>query len=139
MILYDFGLVYPTFYPSLTSFNDPTVGVSNVQKNNIFLNNTLFQAYSTIFRQQIDSQSAAKLTFKPLDPQNSWFPRKVAFYQSYSCSELVQKPALSIVQAVLIGDYVFLHTSYAMLALLLAWWYKRRENGTTTFGSEVDV
>jgi hypothetical protein len=133
-VLYDFRQTTPFYYPQLSHPGADLFSYAQElpSTNNIFTNPGIFDTYNTFLRTLPNIASLGLDDFAPLTstPNNILQPKEnVTFLINYDCQELVQKSAASIVQAVLVGTFVFVQALYGGIALALGWYYKQRDQG----------
>jgi hypothetical protein len=126
--LYGLGQTTPTTYPPrmdgyspLPDFSNPT---SYPDTNNIFVNSTLFQIYSTYLRETLSPLLNLSVPeFLPLNETNKLYPQQVTFVRTYDCQERTLKSGW--VFSVFAVDFAFASGAYT-LVLLIAGIYERR-------------
>jgi hypothetical protein len=130
--LYDFGEVAPTYYnyttQGLPNFTAPLPSKST---NNIFVNETLFEIYSSYLRQTIfpflaTYEPGIELPeFLPLNDENTLHPVDMSLLRSYSCTERRPKGWVSLVISVMTADYALIFGMYHMIKWIAGWWHNR--------------
>lgn len=136
--LYDFGQLVPMTYEYTTSsvnFSSPIIYSST---NNIFLNDTLFQIYSSylrdvmmpIFRGYLPAGPLPE--FLPLDENNRLEPRTSTMLKSYSCTERERKGLFSFIFSVLAADYGLIAGGYTIMIYIAGLKQKRKDKGKST-------
>ena len=134
--LADLGQVRPTTYIrereqygiAIVDFSKPT---SYPLTNNIFINETLFEIYSSYLRTVILPFLNYSLPeFYPLDDDNHLKPVDTTFSRSYSCSERQLKTPLDFIISVLAADYVLIIGAYRLVIFIAALVQKRRPQGS---------
>jgi hypothetical protein len=105
-----------------------TNATSLLSTNNIFVNPTLFQTYGSFLQTTIQPILNYSLpNINSVDERNQLQPTSCTFLRSYSCRKLQPKRLISIIQQILVGDYVLVHASYLLICKLLGYYYKRRD------------
>jgi hypothetical protein len=137
ILLADFGQTAPTYYQySLLELPDFNYPIPYTSRNNIFVNDTLFNIYSTYLRDvifpYIRTREAGILLlpeFLPLGGNNTLEPTPKSFLRSYSCVIRQLKGAVSVAILILIADYTFIAGGYSLLLWGVGSWakYKRSE------------
>ena len=136
-LLYDVGQIQPTLYPRLSvnpSFSQET---EYSDSNNIFVNDTLFEIFTSYFRgiiiPLINVVNLDGITyptegwgFQALDSANRLEPREVAFNVAYSCTTEQLKKPLSLIISVIVADYTFINPVFGFIVLFGAWYMKRK-------------
>jgi hypothetical protein len=108
--------------PVLPDFSNPT---SYPDTNNIFVNNTLFQIYSTYLRETLSPLLNLSVPeFLPLNETNRFYPNEVTFLRSYDCQVRNLKPG--IVFSVFAVDFAFASGAYTLVLLIAGIYEKRR-------------
>jgi hypothetical protein len=123
--LYDFGQVNPTLY-NTSDQNFPFANATSLPStNNIFINPALFQTYGSFLQTTIlPILNNSPPNFNPVDEGNQLQPTNCTFLRSYSCRELQRKRLISVIQQILVADYVLAHGSYLLICKLLGYYYK---------------
>jgi hypothetical protein len=131
--LFDLGQVASTINPSTDDLNIFANSSMLPPTNSIFSNPVLFQHYfaNLIFTEYTGISDPNVIL--PLDQNNVLQPANVTFVRTYSCTQLVQKATISIVQAVLIGVWAFAHSTYALLSFILGHCCKKRGQDSVAF------
>jgi len=137
IFLFDLGQTAPTYYnwtpAALPNFTAP---VRFTSQNNIFVNDTLFQIYSSYLLETIApflkryEPSLVIPTFLPLSDNNSLNSTNQVFLRSYACVERRLKGWISATVSVLVADYAFITGFYSLFILCAGWWQRGRKNGT---------
>jgi hypothetical protein len=104
-----------SFNLSNSTFEDSTT--------NIFVNDTLFQVYSSYLREIVssfgyfydDSDLLPDAGFLPLNLSNRLQPVDTPIYQTYSCSRRQLKGTFSLIISVLASDYALLAALYTLV------------------------
>ena len=137
--LADLGQVRPTTYIrereqyglAIVDFSKPT---SYPLTNNIFINDTLFDIYSSYLRTVVLPFLNYSLPeFYGLDEDNHLKPVDMMFARSYSCSERQLKIPLNFIISVLAADYVLIVGAYKLVICIAAFVEKRRDRGSRVF------
>ena len=128
-----FGQLAPTTYnlppQGGINFSEPVILSS---KNNPFVNNTLFEIYSSYLHDTImpllqSQQPEASLPpFLPLSEQNSLDLPSVKILRNYSCSGRQMKGWVSVVISVITADYAILGGVYHFFIYIASWLQTRR-------------
>ena len=141
LILSDFGQVSPTIHSNRRGrVEGSPIGVINQESmyypptNNIFVNDTLFQIYSTYFRNTLlpITDHPQFPEFEHLDRYNCLKPKETLFLRTYSCLERRWKGALSGIISVFAADYALILGAYSLVIFFVGWLQKRKENGITS-------
>jgi hypothetical protein len=134
--LADLGQVRPTSYIrereqygiAIVDFSKPT---SYPVTNNIFINETLFEIYSSYLRTVILPLLNYSLPeFSPIGADNHLKPVETTFGRSYSCSERQLKTPLNFLISVLAADYVLIIGVYRLVIFIAALVQKRQKQGS---------
>jgi hypothetical protein len=124
--LFDLGQTTPTL---------PGVDKVYTSTNNIFVNETLFEIYSSYLRNTVVPILAATGPFSgyPLPPafsnissENFAQPEESTFAQTYVCSCRKIKQPLSLIISVIIADYTFIVGGYNFVIAVAAMIQTRR-------------
>ena len=135
ILLSDFGQTAPTYYNYTTSgvvdFSSPIFYPST---NNIFVNDSLFNIYSSYLTNTIIPvlrlyDINLPTDFLPVDSSNALQPSSTTFLRSYSCLQREIKGALSATVSVIVADYAFIQGAYSVLLFCVGWWQSKRPNG----------
>jgi hypothetical protein len=132
MLLLDFGQVAPTVFQYDLRGNlvnsEPTRYPST---NNIFVNDTLFEIYSSYLRHTVLPLFGYHLPeFSPLNATNKINGTDVSLKLLYSCKDLQLKSSEGLVISILVADWAFIASLYAIAIFLGAWWeQKKNEDG----------
>jgi hypothetical protein len=131
IILYDFGQIAPTYYNYTTSGDVFSSPIFYPSTNNIFVNDSLFNIYSSYLTNTIIPVLGLNLPtdFLPVDSSNAIQPSSVTFARSYSCSQRQIKGALSAAVSVIVADYAFIQGAYSLLVFCVGWWQRRPKRG----------
>lgn len=137
LFLYDFGQLAPLQY-NVTGgifpiFAQPYVFSST---NNIFVNETLFEIYSSYLRNTLfpylkmfeSLTGASNLVlpdFMPLGPNNTLQPINMTLLRSYSCLERHMFGLGTVFVSVFVADYAFITGAYLTVMFLAGWWKTR--------------
>jgi hypothetical protein len=120
--LIDYGQYVPWLINTTTGY-----GFYAPSTNNIFLNTTLLQSYSSFYNTKLshflNGYAIPEFTDLLVDPG---VPIPTTFFQSYSCTKLVPKATLTIIITLAVGCYTFILGGYGFAKFVLAWWHKRR-------------
>jgi hypothetical protein len=130
-LLADLGQVAPTGY-DLTIPNDP-LPVPFPSTNNIFINATLFEIFSSYFYTTfgpILEGIFSNATYPPilLNDENRLTPVETTLLRSYSCSQWQLKNPASLVISVIVANYALIKGSYALVLLVAGWFQKRKDD-----------
>jgi len=136
VFLYDFGLIAPTYYnytsAALPNFTDP---IYYSPRNNIFVNDTLFNIYSSYLFDTIvpflrsSDPNLVVPEFLPVSQENSLQPISQSILRSYSCVERQMKGWVSATISVLVADYAFIVGAYNLILWGAGWWMKNKKQG----------
>jgi hypothetical protein len=135
VLLADFGQIAPTVYAQ--SDSDLASAFFFPSTNNIFVNETLFEVYSSYLQDivlPILQQVQPALTipdFSPLNGSNRLQSTDVSFLRSYSCIQRQSKGWVSAAISVLVADYAFIMGPYSLFALMAGWYQRRKDNCTS--------
>ena len=135
LALYDFGQLVPMTYEYTTSSVNFSSPITYSSSNNIFLNDTLFQIYSSYLRDDMMPllreylPSGPLPEFLPLDESNRLEPRTSTLLKSYSCTERQRKGWFSFIFSVLAADYGLIAGGYAILIYVAGLKQKRKDRG----------
>jgi hypothetical protein len=130
LTLYDMGQISSVSYgiSGSVDFSSPTFHTS---ANNIFVNNTLFQSYSSYLRNVILESTFFQLSylpdFLPLSNTNSLKPIDTPIYRTYSCSKRQLKGWFSVLISVLAADYALLAGLYTIVIYITGKFQKRKD------------
>jgi len=136
ILLSDFGQTAPTYYNYTTSGIDFSSPIFYPSTNNIFVNDSLFNIYSSyltntiipVLKQIYDVNPPTD--FLPVDSSNALQPSSTTFLRSYSCLQRQIKGALSATVSVIVADYAFIQGAYSFLLFCVGWWQRsKRPNG----------
>jgi len=112
-ILADLGQVVPTTYPidrnNQLMFSSPS---DYLPTNNIFINETLYQLYSSFLQPLEPSVPPLNVTIGAGLPT-------MKFIKSYSCTQRQLKPPINFIISVVVADYALIMGGYSF-ALLIA-------------------
>lgn len=125
-ILADLGQVVPTTYPidqnDMFVFSSPS---SYLPTNNIFINETLYQIYSSLLQRANPAKAIS-----PLDTNIGAGLPDMKFVKSYSCTQRQLKSHINFIISVGVADYVLIMGGYSFAILIAGWIEKRRrKNG----------
>jgi hypothetical protein len=135
LMLLDFGLDAPTVFigdpaQSIPDFSQPIVYLPT---NNLFVNDSLFQIYSSYIHNTLvplvqQTDPAYNIPeFSPLTKDNHFQPFNTTLFRSYPCTERQLKGWGSVVVAVLAASYAILAGSYTVLISVLGWYQCRKD------------
>jgi hypothetical protein len=134
-LLYDFGQTAPTYYNyNTTSGADFSSPIFYPSTNNIFVNDSLFNIYSSYLTNTIIpvlrpcSDVNLPTDFLPVDSSNAPQPSSTTFLRTYSCLQREIKGALSATVSVIVADDAFIQGAYSVL-FCVGWWQSKRPNG----------
>jgi hypothetical protein len=129
--LNDIGQIVPVDLPSTT--------------NNIFVNDTLFQHFSSFIFQKIvpgfellptpvaiARNEGTPIQFLPLNDTNRLQPVDTTFFITYSCTERQLKGWFSILTSVFTADYAILAAAYGIFIFIAGGVQKRKDEGTSS-------
>ena len=104
--------------------------------NNIFINDTLFEIYSSVLNDIlipyyydwfIDYLPIP--SFLPLNDTNRLFSVPTTLSQTYSCSERKMKPWFTAFISVFAADYALIGTAYKILIFITGYFQQRKDEG----------
>jgi hypothetical protein len=137
LFLYDFGQLAPLQY-NLTvgiipNFTQPYVFPST---NNIFVNETLFDIYSSYlrhtlfpylnaFESMIGAPNLVLPDFMPLSPNNTLQKINMTLLRSYSCLERQLFGWGTVFVSIFVADYAFITGAYMTIMFIAGWWKTR--------------
>ena len=142
LTLYDVGQINSTLYRLFGHYYvldngeylDLSSPVAHESRNNIFVNNELFQIYSTYLREVIIPAIGPFSyphdnvpEFMPLDETNRLYPTDTQLYRTYMCSRRQLKGWFSVLVSILAADYALLAALYTFAIYILGWLHKRKE------------
>jgi hypothetical protein len=130
-VLYDVGAVSPTIYPDSSSW---WVASTLPSTNNIFVNSTLFNIYSTFYNSSAANDSLSEDTlprFQPVGQGNQLTPVDTTFWRSYACTQRQPKQPVSYAQQLLVGLCSLVPTGLSIFAFFLTLYYKRQAEGSS--------
>lgn len=120
-VLYDLGQIAPTVY-----VNQSDTAIMLPSSNNIFINPSLFNTYSTILDENIlPDQGYSLPKFSPVGQTNRLLPHGTTFLQSYSCRQRKRKELLSALISIMAADISFILFAYGCVTWLVETWEKR--------------
>lgn len=129
-----FGQLSPTTYTwtdqGMPNFSQP---INFSSRNNIFVNDTLFQIYSSYLHDVIVPllrswwPQVTLPPFLPLSERNQLQLAPGRIIRNYTCSERRMKGWVSVVISVLAADYALLGGAYHIFIYIASWFQKRRE------------
>lgn len=132
--LFDFGQTAPTYYRSsyvLGDFPNFTEPISYTSMNNIFVNDTLFDIYSSTLREEIlpflelFDPTFSLQEFLPLHLGiNTLQPTGMSLLKSYSCVERRLKGWLTVAISVFVADYALIGGAYSVIVFIAGCWQK---------------
>jgi hypothetical protein len=134
ILLYDLGQTAPTYYGYTQSGVDFSSPIFYPSTNNIFVNDSLFNIYSSYLTNTIIpvlSHYDVNLPtdFLPVGSNNTLQPSSTTFLRSYSCLQKQIKGALSATVSVIVADYAFIAGAYSLVVFCVGWWQSKRLNG----------
>jgi hypothetical protein len=124
--LYDLGQIAPIYYNDTPAgYPDFTTPVLFPPINNIFVNSTLFQLYTTTLEKVVlpflaPHINLPPLNFLPLDANNRLKPRSTSLLRSYSCQQRVRREWLSALVLFFAASYPFIVGGYHFLMWLVS-------------------
>lgn len=125
-ILYDLGQIVPSVFPPQENGD-----VSLPSTNNIFINASLFDIYSSVLVNDILPDlidlNYSLMDFSPINNTNHLQPVGTIFWQSYSCVQRTRKQYLRLVIVLIATDISFMLFGYHFV-MLLAQTYEKRRN-----------
>lgn len=141
--LYDLGQTSPTRYNETADLSRPQFSngyTAYRPTNNIFVNDTLFQIFSSYARETVfpilqdaeyinSSQISQLPEFLPLNESNRFEPANTTLIRSYSCAERQPKPWFSALISVFTADYAVLSVLYTIFIFVTGWIQRRRDRG----------
>jgi hypothetical protein len=135
VFLADFGHVAPTSYPLTPEGRNDLFqpGFLYPSTNNLFINETLFEIYSTYLRTvilpflQLSAPNLTLPAFLPTTDTNSLQPIDTAIIRSYTCLERHLKGWGSALISVLVADYALIGGPYAIILFVLGCIQKRKD------------
>ena len=128
LLLATVGQVNPVYYPPLNFTQDFPNLKSYLSANNIFVNASLYNIYSTYFTTTIlPLVRLPSPEFAPLDDGNRLQPTNTTFRRSYSCQVRQQKPPFTAFFSVITTIYVFTQGPFS-LVIFFAKYFKTRNN-----------
>jgi hypothetical protein len=141
-ILNDLGQISPTIYAPIPPQPLPdwyqinfSHATSLPSTNNIFLNETLFDIYSTFLSEIIlPNFHLRSPEFLSISSKNQLQPRIVTFVRSYTCQVRQWKSVVEAVISVAASIYVFTVTPFTILVILASIVEKRRHRPAVNQG-----
>lgn len=104
--------------------------------NNIFINDTLFEIYSSVlndtlipYYQEWFINYLPIPSFLPLNATNRIFPVPTTLSQTYSCSERKMKPWFTAFISVFAADYALIGTAYKIFIFIAGYFQQRKDEG----------
>lgn len=141
MLLLDFGQVSPsTFdYNSLGVFvNYGPIRYPTTY--NIFVNESLFEIYSSYLRDTILPLFGYQLPqFDALNSTNHMNESEVSLKLLYSCTDLQLKSSEGLVISVIVADWAMITSVYAIALFMGAWWMQRDDEGNKRRNSKLMI
>jgi hypothetical protein len=126
--LYDLGQVSTTIYWTNTIFLLNATALPTT--NNIFVNSSLFDEYSSFLETEIVPRLNYTLEFSPVTNKNRAEPVNTTFVRSYSCLQRTQKDPIAIAVSILVADYSLIVGAYGLiLAVAVYIQLHQRESG----------
>jgi hypothetical protein len=83
--------------------------------NNIFVNSSLFEEYSSVLETEIAPRLNYTLEFSPVTEENRAEPVNTTFVRSYSCVQRIQKDPIAIAVSILVADYSLIVGAYTLI------------------------
>lgn len=103
--------------------------------NNIFVNQTLFNYYTSYLRNTVLPFLGPKTDWEPdfnnLTNENSLKAIDVMFVRSYQCVEKRLKPPISLIVYLIAADYAMIGIPRAMVIWIAIWIQRRRQPDCT--------
>jgi hypothetical protein len=138
-----FGQIAPATY-NYTTRGAPIFGepIYFPPTNNIFVNNTLFQIYSSVLRDDIIPlllfawPEASLPPFLPLNEDNRLQLAPATIFRTYSCCERRLKGWFEAIISILVANYALLGGAYKIFIFLAGWIQKRRQDRGDYFTNE---
>jgi hypothetical protein len=129
--LADFGQINPTILYPQTTF-PPT--------NNIFINQSLFEIYSSYLRNTILPLLGPAVTsnfpplpqFSNLSDENSLKAQVSTFTRTYSCLQIKPKSPLNFIVSVVVAEYALIMGGYKLAILVAEVIQKRKQRDGTS-------
>jgi hypothetical protein len=129
------GQVHPTLYPPIPNLPLPEAFTADFPKfksygsnNNIFINASLFDIYSTYLSKTIlPILGLPSLQFAPLNAENKLQPTNVTFMMTYNCQLRQMKDPFTAFFSVITTVYVFT-TAPFRLVIFIATYFKTRKS-----------
>jgi len=133
--LLDFGQLAPSTF----TYNETTGAIESYapirypSTNNIFVNQTLFEIYSAYLHNVIiplfEYGDVFPSEFSQLSDTNQLTGRNLSLEILYSCTDLQLKTPGDLVISVLVADWAFISTFYALILLGGGWLEKNKIHG----------
>lgn len=144
LFLYDFGQIVPTIYSNYTATGFPvfTNPLSYSSRNNIFVNDTLFEIFSSYLHNSIIpvinklGNRISPPEFLPLDSNNTLHQIDQSLYKSYPCLQRRLKGWAALIVTILAADYPLVIGGYSLVIWIASWWQKRKDKDGILFLSE---
>lgn len=131
IFLADLGQTATTVYPQALNYDN---SVQYSSENNIFVNETLFEIYSSYLKESIlpllrlMRPGLTLPEFLPLDDNNRLQPIDISLLRSYSCLERQLKGWASATISILVADYALIAGPYKLFIFVAGWLQRRRHN-----------
>jgi len=130
-VLSDLGQVSPTI-------SDGTGNATPFfATNNIFVNHTLFNIYSSYLQNAIIPALDPDFsfpTFSDLTSDNSLNAQTTTFIRSYSCLERRLKSPISLIIGIIVANYSFIMGGYGIVLLIATWVDRHRPDREPLLG-----
>jgi hypothetical protein len=125
-VLYDLGQIAPTVY-----VNQSNTPITLPSTNNIFINPSLFDTYSTILEesilQDLGEMNYPLPNFSSVNETNRLHPVGTTFLQNYTCTQRKRKEFLSVVISVLATDISLMLGVFGVVKSSAEMWEKRKK------------
>jgi hypothetical protein len=132
-ILADLGQISPTTYAPLPRpvyyRDDFSTALRHSSANNIFVNETLFDIYSTFLLETllpVLNSTVPLGGFAPLSETNNFAPAPMPFKRSYSCTVRRWKSPLGAFVSIVVAQYAFIRGAFSLFMFTAAWYQKRK-------------
>jgi len=134
-ILSNLGQYSPTLYydtvdsDTRVTIPDFSTAIQYPSTNNIFVNNSLYDVYSTFTLYTVFpllGVSTSPAGVAPLDASNGLAFNETVFRASYFCTVRTLKSPFVAIVSVLVAEYAFIHGAYSLFMLLAARYQKRK-------------
>jgi len=129
LLLLDFGQIAPSTFQYTTSGDLLNYGpVRYSATNNIFVNDTLFEAYNSYLRDTVLPLFTYTLAdFYPLNATNQMNATTVSLKMLYTCSDIRLKDSAGLIISVIVADWGMISSVLTIGLFILAAWRLRRE------------